>query len=432
MTGFVIVGAGQAGASLAAKMRALGFGGPVTLIGEEPAPPYQRPPLSKGYLLREMDLERLYLRAPSFWKENEINLKLGAPVTSINRSTKVVRVGDQSIPYYKLALTTGSRPRQMPATAGSSLKGVYTIRTLADVDAMAAEFQPDRKLLIVGGGYLGLEAAAVGVKLGLGITLIEMAPRILQRVAAPLTSDYFRNLHSNHGVEILENTGLDRLTGRGRVSGAVLSNGMKIPVDFVIVAIGVAPRTSIAEEAGLEIDNGIRTDGQGCTSDPNVWSAGECASFPYEGRRIRLESVGHAIDHAELVAGNMLGASENYRAKPWFWSDQYDIKLQIAGLNTGYDQIVERRVDHERSRSIWYYKEGQLLAVDAINDPRAYMVGKRIIEAGQTVAPEHVLDTSKDVKTLLSGATKVATVCDLKRLTRRHQKNGHPTSSPDR
>ncbi|MEI9425575.1 FAD-dependent oxidoreductase [Mesorhizobium sp. Cs1299R1N1] len=408
MTGIVVVGAGQAGASLAAKVRALGYDGPVTLIGEEAAPPYQRPPLSKGYLLREMDLERLYLRAPSFWKENEINLKLGASVTSINRSTKTVRAGNESIPYDKLALTTGSRPRRMPPTAGGDLNGVYTIRTIGDVDAMAAEFQSRRKLLIVGGGYLGLEAAAVGVKLGLELTLIEMAPRILQRVAAPPTSDYFRNLHSNHGVKILENMGLERLAGRGQVSGAVLSNDINLQVDFVVVAIGVTPRTDLAEEAGLEIDNGIRTDGQGLTSDPSIWSAGECASFPYEGRHIRLESVGNAIDHAELVAKNMLGASEIYKVKPWFWSDQYGVKLQIAGLNTGYDRIFERRGDHEQSQSIWYYKEGRLLALDAMNDPRAYMVGKRIIEAGQTVAPEHVVDLSKEVKTLLSQATMVS------------------------
>ncbi|MGX5805970.1 NAD(P)/FAD-dependent oxidoreductase [Bradyrhizobium sp. Arg314] len=408
MAGIVVVGAGQAGASLAAKVRSLGYEGAVTLIGEEPTPPYQRPPLSKGYLLGEMHLERLYLRAPSFWKENEIDLRLAAPVTLIDRATKTVRGGSKSIPYDKLALTTGCRPRRIPSTAGGDLKGVYTIRTLADIDAMATEFQSGRKLLIVGGGYLGLEAAAVGVKLGLEITLIEMASRILQRVAAPPTSDYFRNLHSNHGVRILEDVGLDRLTGPGRVSSAVLANGMDIPVDFVIVAIGVTPRTGLAEEAGLEIENGIRTDRQGRTSDPSIWSAGECASFPYDGWRIRLESVGHAIDHAELVAENMLGASQSYVAKPWFWSDQYDVKLQIAGLNTGYDQIVQRRGDHEQSRSIWYYKGSRLLAVDAMNEPRAYMVGKRIIEAGQTVAPEHVGDPSREVKTLLSQTTKVS------------------------
>ncbi|PBB89241.1 pyridine nucleotide-disulfide oxidoreductase [Mesorhizobium sp. WSM3864] len=406
MAGIVIVGAGQAGASLAAKVRALGYDGRVTLIGEEPAPPYQRPPLSKGYLLREMELERIYLRAPSFWKENEIDLRLAEPVRLIDRARKTVRAGNASIPYDKLALTIGSHPRQIPAAAGGSLGGVYTIRTLADVDAMAVECQPGRKLLIVGGGYLGLEVAAVGVRLGLEITVIEVAPRILQRVAAPPTSNYFRSLHSSHGVNILENTGLDRLTGTGRVSGAVLSNGMKIPADFVVVAIGVTPATNIAEEAGLAIENGIRTDSRGLTSDPGIWSAGECASFPHEGRRVRLESVGNAIDHAELVAKNMLGGSENYRAKPWFWSDQYDVKLQIAGLNTGYDRIVERKGDRERSRSIWYFEGGRLLALDAMNEARAYMVAKRIIEAGQTVSLENVADASRDVKSLLSEATK--------------------------
>ncbi|WP_353728334.1 FAD/NAD(P)-binding oxidoreductase [Mesorhizobium sp.] len=383
IAGIVVVGAGQAGASLAAKLRALGYDGPVTLIGDEPAPPYQRPPLSKAYLLRDMNLEQLYLRAPSFWKQNEINLILSAPVTSIDRVSKTVRVGSEPIPYDKLALTTGCRPKQIPSAAGGDLKGVYTIRTLADADAMATEFQSGRKLLIVGGGYLGLEAAAVGVKLGLEITLIEMAPRILQRVAAPPTSDYFRELHCSHGVNILENIGIHRLTGDGRVSGADLSNGMKIPADFVIVAIGVMPRTSIAEDAELEIENGIRTDAQGLTSDPNIWSAGECASFPNKGRRVRLESVGNAIDHAELSAKNMLGASENYDAKPWFWSDQYDVKLQIAGLNTGYDRIVQRKGDHGRSLSIWYYSGGRLLAVDAMNDPRAYM--SMTVESGPRI-----------------------------------------------
>ncbi|CDX14845.1 Ferredoxin--NAD(P)(+) reductase fdr [Mesorhizobium sp. ORS 3324] len=395
MTGIVVVGAGQAGASLAARVRALGYDGSVTLIGEEPTPPYQRPPLSKGYLLGDLDLERLYLRASSFWKENEIDLKLSAPVKSIDRSARTVLADGEPIPYGKLALTMGSSPRRMPVAAGGDLRGVYTIRTLADVDAMASEFQSGRKLLVIGGGYLGLEVAAVGVKLGLEITLIEMAPRILQRVAAPPTSDYFRELHCSHGVNILENTEIERLTGDVRVSGAELSNGITVPTDFVIVAIGVTPKTGIAEEAGLEIENGIRTDSHGRTSDPNIWSAGECASFPYKGRRLRLECVGNAIDQAELVARNMLGGSESYKAKPWFWSDQYDVKLQIAGLNTGYDRIARRKGDNDRSMSVWYYRGGRLLAVDAINDPRAYMAGKRIIDAAQTVAPEHVMDLRK-------------------------------------
>ncbi|PZQ95282.1 MAG: pyridine nucleotide-disulfide oxidoreductase [Cereibacter sphaeroides] len=406
MSGIVIVGAGQAGASLAAKLRALGYTGTLTLIGEEPVPPYQRPPLSKAYLLGDMETERLYLRALSFWKEQKVTLKLGAEVTSIDRTARTVRAGAETISYDQLALTTGSRPRRLSAAIGGELKGVYTVRTLADVDAMAPEFEAGRRLLIVGGGYIGLEVAAVGEKLGLNVTLIEMAPRILQRVAAPETSDYLRAVHDDHGVKILENMGLDRLVGEGRVMGAILSDGCEIAVDFVIVGVGVSPLTILAEEAGLKIDNGIRTDEFGRSSDPNIWAAGDCASFPHKGGRIRLESVGNAIDQAELVAENMLGAGRAYTANPWFWSDQYDVKLQIAGLNTGYDRIVTR-AGEGGAVSIWYYRGDKLLAVDALNDARAYMVGKRLIEADQTIDFEIVADTATDMKSLISEARKV-------------------------
>jgi 3-phenylpropionate/trans-cinnamate dioxygenase ferredoxin reductase component len=400
MSAIVIIGAGQAGASLAARLRALGHAGPITLIGEEPAPPYQRPPLSKAYLLGEMELERLYLRAPTYWAEQNVTLKLGQPVTAIDRTAKAVHLGNESIPYDQLALTTGSQPRHLPAAIGGDLAGVYTVRSLADVDAMAPEFRTGRRLLVVGGGYIGLEAAAVGAKLGLRVTVIEMAPRILQRVASPETSDYFRKAHTDHGVKILENTGLTRLTGEGRVSGAVLSDGTTLSADFVIVGVGITPATSLAEEAGLAIDNGILTDALGRTSDPNIWAAGDCASFPHKGGRLRLESVGNAIDQAEIVAENMLGAATPYEAKPWFWSDQYDVKLQIAGLNTGYDRIVTRKGEGE-AVSFWYYAGDTLLAVDALNDARAYMIGKRLIEMGRSPTPEEVANPETNLKALL-------------------------------
>ncbi|MER9178496.1 FAD-dependent oxidoreductase [Mesorhizobium sp. M0955] len=407
MSGIVVIGAGQAGASLAAKARSLGFSGPITLIGEEPVEPYQRPPLSKGYLLGEVNLERLSLRASSFWKEHDINLVLGQSATAIDRATRSVHAGGKIFHYEHLAIATGSTANRLPVAVGGSLRGVYTIRNVADVDAMAAEFIPGRRLLIVGGGYIGLEAAAVGAKLGLQVILVEIAPRILQRVAACETSDFFRALHSVNGVLIKEGTGLDRLLGEDRVSGALLSDGTEPPVDFVIVGIGVTPRTRLAEEAGLAIDNGIWTDREGRTSDPSIWAAGECASFPYEGHHIRLESVGHAIDHGELVAKNIVGLSQVYEARPWFWSDQYDVKLQIAGLNFHYDRVVERAGD-QASRSIWYYRGERLLAVDAINDARAYMIGKRILESRQTISPQYVVDGSIDVKSLLAHAVKLA------------------------
>jgi 3-phenylpropionate/trans-cinnamate dioxygenase ferredoxin reductase subunit len=233
------------------------------------------------------------------------------------------------------------------------------------------------------------------------VTLVEMADRILKRVAAPQTSDYFRALHASHGVDIREGVGLDRLEGKGHVSAAVLSDGSLLEVDCVIVGVGIAPDTSLAEAAGLEIDNGIKVDAQGCTSDPHIWAAGDCTSFPYRGTRIRLESVPNAIDQAEAVAENIVGAGKEYVAKPWFWSDQYDVKLQIAGLNTGYDDVVARRGE-ALTASFWYYKGDQLLAVDAMNDPRSYMIGKRLIEAGKTVDKSVVADAQADLKALLA------------------------------
>jgi 3-phenylpropionate/trans-cinnamate dioxygenase ferredoxin reductase subunit len=395
----VIVGAGQAGAALAAKLRALGHAGEIVMVGDEPAPPYQRPPLSKGYLLGEMDDERLWLRAPDFWADHGVELRLGRAVTDLDPIAKTVTVRGEVLEYDQLALTTGSSPRLLPAAIGGGLEGVFTVRTLADVDAMRTEFQPGRRVIIVGGGYIGLEAAAVACKLGLDVTVLEMAPRILQRVASPETSAYVRALHQTHGVTVLEATGLDRLEGTSRVTGAVLKDGRVLPADFVIVGVGITPNTQLAEAAGLVIDNGIATDALGRTSDPSIWAAGDCASFPYGDGRLRLESVGNAIDMAEAVAANMLGANEPYVAKPWFWSDQFDLKLQIAGLNTGYDRIVTRT---EGGTSFWYYRGDSLLAVDAMNDSRAYMVGKRLIESGKSPTAEAVTETP-DLKALLKG-----------------------------
>ncbi len=401
MRGIVIVGAGQAGAALAAKARALGYDGPVTIIGQEPAPPYQRPPLSKAYLMGQMQADRLWLRSPEFYTENAITLRLGQTVSAIDPAGKTITVAGQSLPYDHLALTTGSTPRRLPAAIGGALAGVYTVRNLADVDAMQPEFAAGRTVVIVGGGYIGLEAAAVARKLGLKVHVIEMAPRILQRVAAPETSAYIAAMHRAHGVEIHEGTGLDRILGQTRATGVRLTDGRQIASDFVIVGVGVTPNSDLAQAAGLTIDNGIATDDFGCTSDPAIWAAGDCASFPYQGGRVRLESVGNAIDQAEAVAANMLGAGAAYEAKPWFWSDQYDCKLQIAGLNTGYDTVVTRGPEGE-AISFWYFQGDRLLAVDAMNDPRGYMVGKRLIEQGKSPAKADVANTQIPIKDLLN------------------------------
>lgn len=402
MSGVVVVGAGQAGSSCVAKLRALGYEGPITLIGEENAPPYQRPPLSKKYLLGEMDVERLYLRPESFYAEQAIDLHLNETVNAIDRQDKLVIAGGMSVPYDDLVLTTGSVPRRLPGRIGGELDGVYVVRDLKDVDAMAPQFAPGRRVLIVGGGYIGLEAAAVAASKGLRVVLVEMADRILQRVAAPETSDYFRALHKAHGVDIREGIGLETLLGENRVSGARLSDGSEVEVDFVIVGVGITPATSLAEAAGLEIENGIKVDALGRSSDPHIWAAGDCASFPLGEGRVRLESVPNAIDMAECVAENIMGATKIYVPQVWFWSDQYDVKLQIAGLNVGYDRIVTRAGDQPGHVSFWYYRGTQLLAVDAMNEPRAYMVGKRLIDNGKTADPAYVADPATELKSLLT------------------------------
>jgi 3-phenylpropionate/trans-cinnamate dioxygenase ferredoxin reductase subunit len=400
MAHVVVVGAGQAGAAVVAKLRTLGFEGDITLIGAEPAPPYQRPPLSKGYLLGEMDEERLWLRGPEYYAEQNIVLRLGEPVTEIDPRGKTVRLGEETIGYDELVLTTGSTARRLPALVGGDLAGVYTVRTQADVDAMKAEFMPGRRVVIVGGGYIGLEAAAVACKLGLDVTVLEMAPRILQRVAAPETSAYFRALHTAHGVKILESTGFERILGEDRVTGVLLADGHEIAADFVIAGVGILPSSRLADAAGIALENGIRTDSLGRTSNHHVWAAGDCASFPWKGGTLRLESVGNAIDMGEIVAENIMGAGKVYHAQPWFWSDQYDCKLQIAGLNTGYDRIVTRGPEGD-AVSFWYYKGDALLAVDAMNDPRAYMVGKRLIEMGRSPDPVAIADPATVLKALL-------------------------------
>ncbi|UWR33839.1 NAD(P)/FAD-dependent oxidoreductase [Sulfitobacter sp. W027] len=395
----MVIGAGQAGASCVAKLRNGGFDGKITLIGAEPCPPYQRPPLSKGYLLGEITLERLFLRPEAFYVDQGIALKTNCRVTAIDPEARVLTTTDGEIAYDALVLATGSTPRRLPAAIGGALDGVFTVRDLADVDAMAPRFVKGAKVVIVGGGYIGLEAAAVAAKLGLEVTLVEMADRILQRVAAPETSDYFRALHEGHGVTLREGVGLERLLGEGHVTGARLSDGTEIAADFVITGVGIEPDIALAKAAGIEIDNGIKVDAQGRTTVPGIWAAGDCTSFPYRGGRIRLESVPNAIDQAEVVAENILGAGKEYIAKPWFWSDQYDVKLQIAGLNAGYDRVVTRL--GEGSASFWYYLGDTLLAVDAANDPRGYMVGKRLIEAGKSPDPALVADPDTDLKALL-------------------------------
>ncbi|MGB0959723.1 MAG: NAD(P)/FAD-dependent oxidoreductase [Halocynthiibacter sp.] len=401
MKHIVVIGAGQAGSACVSKLRNLGFDGQITMIGAEKNIPYQRPPLSKAYLLGDMALERMFLRPRSYYDDNDITLMLDTKVDTIDTAAKRVEFGGQFVDYDALVLATGSAPNRLPAKIGGDLKGVHVMRSLEDADALSNEITEGKHVLIVGGGYIGLEAAAVAAKKGLKVTLVEMADRILERVAAKETSDFFRDVHVANGVDIREGTGLSTLIGEDHVTGAELSDGTLLAVDFVVVGVGVTPGQVLAEKAGLTLENGIKTDAFGQTSDPSIWSAGDCASFPYRGSRVRLESVPNAIDQAEIVAENILGAKKDYVAKPWFWSDQYDVRLQIAGLNTGYDDVVVRKGAADHAQSNWYFKGDELLAVDAMNEPRTYMVAKRMIEAGKTVDKAALADPDLDLKSLL-------------------------------
>ena len=383
-----IVGAGQAAASLALRLRHGGYSGALTIYGDEPHPPYQRPPLSKAYLKREWTVDRLYLRPAEFWSGLGVEVVTGAPVTALDPAARTLEVGGRCIAWTKLALATGTRPRPLPPEF-AGLSGIYELRSLADADRLEGEIRPGRRLLVLGGGYVGLETAAVAAKAGLAVTVVERAARILERVACAGTSDAIRALHAHHGVRILEGRSVAGVEAReGAVAAVTLDDGTRLEVDAVLVGIGVLPRDELARAAGITCENGIMVDVHGRTSAPGIWAVGDCASFPFEGLPTRLESVQNAVDQAECAADDMLGHTRDYAPVPWFWSDQYDMKLQIIGLNRGYDAVLRRR--SERGESLWYFREGGMIAVDALNDARTYMAAKKLLEAGAVLTLDEV------------------------------------------
>jgi 3-phenylpropionate/trans-cinnamate dioxygenase ferredoxin reductase component len=400
----VLVGGGHAAAAFANSVRRAGHGGPVVLLSDEPAPPYHRPPLSKKYLADGLPVEQILIRSAAWYAEQRVELRLNQRVEAVDRAACSLRMaGGETLAYSKLVLMTGARARRLPDEAGGALRNVLLMRSLADADAMAPHLVPGKRLLVVGGGYIGLEAAAVAAGKGLKVTLLEAAPRILQRVAAPATSDYFRALHQGHGVDLREGAALKRLLADGdRVCGAELADGSRIDADVVLVGIGVIPNVELAQAAGLQVDNGIAVDALCQTSDPLILAAGDCCSFDYRGRRIRLESVQNANDQGACAAHTVAGQPKPYVALPWFWSDQYDVKLQIAGLNLGYDDVVVRAGKTPRSRSVWYYQGDTLLAVDAIGDPAAYVVAKKLLDAGRSVPKAAVADPAAEFKSWLA------------------------------
>jgi 3-phenylpropionate/trans-cinnamate dioxygenase ferredoxin reductase subunit len=400
---FVIVGAGHAAGQLAASLRQRGFEGRIVMIGEEAQLPYQRPPLSKKYLSGEIGLDRVYFKPPAFYKEAKVETRLGTRVASIDRAAKTVALeGGEVLAWDKLALTTGSRVRRLPIP-GADLKGLHYLRTVDDVDGMRDAFEPGKNLVIVGGGYIGLEVAAVATRLGLKVTVLEMEARVLQRVTSPELSNFFQAFHKDKGVDIRCETAIASFEGDGRLEFAVTAEGTKIPADIALLGVGIIPNTQLAAEAGLEAANGIAVDEFCRTSDENIFAAGDCTEHPsalYD-RRIRLESVHNALEQAKTAAAAMCGTLKAYDQVPWFWSDQYDLKLQIAGLSTGYDTVVQRGDPAANKFALFYLKDGVLIAVDAVNAAPEYMMGRRLIGDKAVIAPERLSDMSISMKEMV-------------------------------
>ena len=401
MSGVVIIGAGHAAGQAAASLRQAKYAGDITIVGDEAHIPYQRPPLSKAYLKGDQSADKVYLRAESFYAVRDIAMKLSTRATAIDTTAKTVALSsDETLHYDHLLISTGSRPRKL-SIDGSDLPGIHYLRTMDDVDGLRDGMQADANLVIVGGGYIGLEVAAVGRELGLNVHVLEMEERILQRVTTPEMSAYYHQLHEGRGVNIHTNTAVTGFAGDGKVQ-EVLCGDKRFPADIVIVGIGIIPNTELAEAAGIVCDNGIVVDDHCCTSDPNVYAAGDCTNHPNPllDRRLRLESVPNAMDQARVSTANMLGDDKTYAAIPWFWSDQYELKLQMVGFSADGDAQVLRGDMASNQFAIFYLKDGKVVAADAVNSPKEFMLCKQLV--GKSADPAMLADPEADLKALLA------------------------------
>ncbi|MBO6506209.1 MAG: FAD-dependent oxidoreductase [Kordiimonadaceae bacterium] len=396
----VIVGGGNAGLQVADSLRRKGFEGDITLFAEEAHLPYQRPPLSKKFLEGALAEARLTLRPEKFYADRAIDVRLDTKVTHIDKDAKTVLTdAGESIAYDQLVFATGARPRPLPGH--EQQKGLHFIRTIDDIHALKEDLQGKKSALLIGGGFIGLEAAATLTTLGLKATVVEAMPSIMPGLVAPELAEFFRKAHEAKGVTIIEGASASNVDANP--SGgftAMLSDGRAVSADIVVIGIGVIPNSEIAEAAGLACERGILVDEFGATSDPSVYAAGDCATgviTRYEGRT-RLESVQNAVSQAAVVAGSIVGEKAAYADLPWFWSDQYDLKLQMAGLSRGYDQTVVRGDMESRSFSICYFKSGVLIAIDSVNAIKDHMAAKKLLDAGTDITPEQCADTDTPLK----------------------------------
>jgi len=406
----VIVGAGHAAGQAAASLRQKKYAGEIIMIGEESYVPYQRPPLSKKFLAGEMEERRLYFKPENFYPDHDVDLRLSTRAVSVSPADQTISLEDGSdVHYDQLLLTTGSRVRKLPIP-GAELQGIHYLRSIDDVLAIQKGFREGARLVIVGAGYIGLEVAAIAVKRGIDVTVLETEDRAMNRVVAPEISEFFQQLHRDAGVKLEFGRLVKEFRGNDAVEAVVCADGYTVPADLCIVGIGIQPNIELAEQAGLQCDNGIVVDEYARTTDARIFAAGDCTRHPNPllGIDLRLESVHNALEQAKTAAAAMRGELNAYAQIPWFWSDQYDVKLQIVGLSNGYDKLVVRGDTTNHSFAGFYLKDNKLLAVDAINSPREFMLGKKLIAAGATFDVNELVDESVDFKSLATAALEAA------------------------
>lgn len=401
----VIIGAGQAGLQIAEALRAESYDGPIAMIGDENRGPYHRPPLSKAFLAGEMSEAQLAMRAPEALVKKRIDLHIGMRVESIDRAARRVRLSDgRVIAYSGLAFATGARARPLPCP-GADLESALYLRSLADARALRAQLETAKHVAVIGGGFIGLEVAASAQKLGRTVTVIEALGHLMARVVAPPVSEFFARLHESHGVQLALGAQVERIVGNaGRVSAVRCADGREFPADVVVVGIGVIPNDELATACGLECDRGIVVDQCSRTSDPSIVAAGDCAvQRRADGSLIRLESVQNAVEQGKSAAAALIGKERPFVASPWFWSDQYDVKLQMVGRSSGYDHVVVRGAIEERKFSAFYFRSGRLIAIDSINQSAEHLLGRKLLDGDRLPTPAQAADTEFALASLLAG-----------------------------
>ncbi len=397
----VVVGAGQGGLQVAESLRSGGYAGALLLLGDEPHLPYQRPPLSKGLLLGEMEPQQLTIRQPAVFERKRIELRMQTRVASLDRAGRSLDLADgSSLRYHKLVLATGARPRQLPIPA-IDVPGVHVLRTLDDTHAIAASLASARQVVVIGGGFIGLEMAAVARKMGREVIVVEAAQRLMARVVAPQISEFFLALHQSQGCRVMLGCGVAQLLKdpSGRLCGVLLDSGERLNTDLVVLGVGVQPNQELAAEAGIECDRGIVTDACGRTDDSHIFAIGDCAAQRMaDGSLRRLESVQNAVESAKACAAAILGQEKPFVAPPWFWSDQYGLKLQMVGACVGGDETILRGSIAEKQFSYCHFKEGALVAMDSINSPADHMLGRKLLGGPNSLTPAQAVDPCFDLK----------------------------------